>query len=715
MSESLFSQHWFRISELHPQLRSHVQLERHCYRSEIWYVLKDPLTGRNHRVNSSAYHIVGRLDGRRSVQEIWDTCLERLGDAAPSQAEVIELLGTLGDAELIQTEANADMTQLFAQRDKRVKAKNSQRLNPLAFKVGLGNPSPLLDSFVPLFGFLLKPTAAIIWLLLVALSLLFAATSLTEIQSYSRLNLSNPKMVVLMWFAYPLAKLLHELAHGLAVRCWGGEVKEFGVTLLAFFPVPFVDVSSASGFRSKTQRVFVSLIGVMSEALLAVFAFALWSNVSDGLLREFCFALMVTCTLSTLLVNGNPLMKFDAYYALSDQLETPGLAQRSQAILHHLGRRFILGIEKDIPPPVASGELFWLVTYGISSALYKMVVSIAMASWIASFSFALACAFVIWTSWALLIKPAIGLGRFLFASPVITARTRAFAGMALMSATVAVLVGWIPVPHSTQSEGVVWIPEQSKLRALTDGFVQKMLVSDQAIVKIGDPILQLEDPVLRADMLRAQARLDALQSNYQLALSRSTSDVGPLFDDINRLKSELERFESRIDLLTLKASANGKLALARASDLPGGFLAKGTLIGHVIEPGKTIVRAVLTQSDVGLVRERVLGIEVKLVEQDLVTKAATILNQTPASTRELPSAALGEKGGGTFSTDPADDQGLRLQLPVFVVDVQLDDEPLKRIGGRAWVRFDHGAQPLAMQWLRGARQVFLKHLGNDRV
>jgi putative peptide zinc metalloprotease protein len=715
MNESLFSQHWFRISELHPQLRSHVQLERHCYRSEIWYVLKDPLTGRNHRVNSSAYHIVGRLDGRRSVQEIWDACLERLGDAAPSQAEVIELLGTLGDAELIQTEANADMAQLFAKREKRAKAKNNQRLNPLAFKVGLGNPSSLLDSFVPLFSAVLKPTAALIWFLLVAVSILFAATSVTEIQTYSHLHLSNPKMVILMWFAYPLAKLLHEFAHGLAVRSWGGEVKEFGVTLLAFFPVPFVDVSSASGFRSKTQRVFVSLIGVMSEVLLAVFAFALWSNVSDGLLREFCFALMVTCTLSTLLVNGNPLMKFDAYYALSDQLETPGLAQRSQAILLHLGRRFILGVEKDSPPAVASGEFFWLVTYGISSALYKVVVSIAMASWIASFSFVLACAFVIWTSWALLIKPAIGLGKFLFASPVITARTRAFAGTALVSATVAVLVGWIPVPHSTQSEGVVWVPEQSKLRALTEGFVQKMLVADQAIVKVGDPILQLDDPVLRADMLRAQARLDALQSNYQLALSRSTSDVGPLFDDINRLKSELERYESRIDLLTLRASTSGKLALARASDLPGGFLAKGTLVGHVIEPGKTIVRAVLTQSDVGLVRDRVLGIEVKLVEQDLVSKSATILNQTPASTRELPSAALGEKGGGTFSTDPADEQGIRLQLPVFVVDVQLDDEPLKRIGGRAWVRFDHGAQPLAMQWLRGARQVFLKHLGNDRV
>ncbi len=715
MSESLFSQHWFRISELHPQLRSHVHLERHCYRSEVWYVLKDPISGRTHRVNSSAYHIVGRLDGRRSVQEIWDTCIAQLGEAAPSQGEMIDLLGTLGDAELIQTEATPDVAQLFARRDKRAKAQTKQKLNPLAFKVALGNPSKLLDVFVPLFSVFLRPSFGVIWLITSCIALLFAAANWQEIHTYSRINLQSPRMLVLMWLAYPIAKLLHECAHGLTVRAWGGEVKEFGVTLLAFFPVPYVDVSSASGFRSKHQRVFVSLIGVMSELFFATVAFLLWLNISDGMFREFCFAVMMTCTISTLLVNGNPLMKFDAYYALSDQLESPGLANRSNALLLHHAQKTILGVQDLQAPTAASGERGWLISYGVAAFVYRWVVCLGLGTWIASFSFSLSMAFFVWSGFTLIVQPLFNLTKYLLSSPTLLHRSRAIFGATAIGLLLAAILGWAPLPHSTQSEGVVWVPEESRLRAQSEGFVQKLLIADQTRVQKGDAILQMDDPVLRSDRLRAQARLDALEANYQLALSKSSSETAPLKDDIERLKQEIERYETRIALLTLRAGATGTLALARAADLAGAYLAKGTVVGHVIEPGKTVVRAVLTQSDVGLVRDQTTKIEVRLAEHNFEPRTASIMNQTPASTRELPSAALSDKGGGTFVTDPSDEHGLQLQLPIFVVDVQLNDEQLKRIGGRAWVLFDHGSQPLAFQWARSIRQVFLKHLGNDRA
>jgi putative peptide zinc metalloprotease protein len=715
MSESLFSQHWFRISELHPQLRSHVHLERHCYRDEVWYVLKDPISGRTHRVNSSAYHVVGRLDGRRSVQEIWDTCIEQLGEAAPSQGEMIELLGTLGDAELIQTEATPDVAQLFARREKRVKAQAKQKLNPLAFKVALGNPSKLLDIFVPLFSSFLKPGVGIFCLLSSCVALLFAGTNWNEIQTYSKIHLQSPRMLVLLWLAYPIAKLLHEFAHGLTVRAWGGDVKEFGVTLLAFFPVPYVDVSSASGFRSKHQRVFVSLIGVMSELIFAALAFCLWLNISEGLLREFCFAVMTTCTISTLLVNGNPLMKFDAYYALADQLESPGLANRSNALLLHYAQKTILGVQDTQAPTVASGERGWLIAYGTTAFIYRIVVCVGLGTWIASFSLSLAIAFFAWSGFTLLLQPLFSLAKFLLSSPSILHRSRAILGALSIGIFLTALLGWLPLPHSTQSEGVVWIPEESRLRAQSEGFVQKVLIADQTRVSKGDAIIQMDDPVLRSDYLRAQARLDALEANYQLALSKLSSETAPLKDDIDRLKQEIARYETRIEQLTLRATSSGTLALSRAADLAGAYLAKGSVIGHVIEPGKTVIRAVLTQSDVGLVRDQTTKIQVRLAEHNFEPREASIMNQTPASTRELPSAALGDKGGGTFVTDPSDEHGLQLQLPVFVVDVLLNDEPLKRIGGRAWVLFDHGSQPLAFQWARSIRQVFLKHLGNDRA
>jgi putative peptide zinc metalloprotease protein len=716
MSDSLFSQHWFRISDLHPQLRSHVHLERHCYRSEIWYVVKDPISGRTHRVNSAAYHFVGRLDGRHSVQEIWDTCIGLLGDDAPSQGEIIDLLSILGDAELIQTEASPDVAQLFAKRDKRASAKVRQKLNPLAFKVNLGNPSKFLDVFVPLFSIFLRPSFALLWAGAMLLALMLMGSAWTEIQTYARLNLAKPSMLMLMWFAYPMAKLLHELGHGLAVKVWGGEVKEYGVTLLAFFPVPYVDASAASGFRSKWQRVCVSLIGLMIELALAALAFVLWSNVSDGLLREFCFAVMFTCTVSSLLVNGNPLMRFDAYFALCDFLESPGLGQRSNAMLLHSCKRVVLGMKSAVAPAVASGERPWLYVYGILALIYRCVASVAMATWIAGYSFMLGVLFSAWVAMTLVVKPIWNFLSFLLTSAsLVRQRARALLGTTFVSALCIGFVGWFPVPHSTQSEGVVWTPEQARIRTQVDGFVKSVLGRDQAVVAIGDPILQLEDPVLRSDLERAAARLDALQAAHQLALSKSSSETAALQDDIQRVELEIVRLNEKIELLTVRSEVAGRLALLRADDLPGSYVAKGALVGHVLTSGNTVVRAVLSQSDVSLVRNQIQSVSVRLAEQSLSPKTAVVINQTPASSRELPSPALGGKGGGSFATDPNDENGVRLQVPVFVLDVELQEEPLRRIGGRAWVRFDHGSASLASQWARGIQQIFLKYRANDSV
>ena len=88
--------------------------------------------------------------------------------------------------------------------------------------------------------------------------------------------------------------------------------------------------------------------------------------------------------------------------------------------------------------------------------------------------------------------------------------------------------------------------------------------------------------------------------------------------------------------------------------------------------------------------------------------AASVQADTPAASRELPSAALGDRGGGPYLTDPRDENGRRLQESVFLVDLKLADDELKHVGERAWVRFDHGYAPLATQLYRRIAQVFLK-------
>ena len=89
--------------------------------------------------------------------------------------------------------------------------------------------------------------------------------------------------------------------------------------------------------------------------------------------------------------------------------------------------------------------------------------------------------------------------------------------------------------------------------------------------------------------------------------------------------------------------------------------------------------------------------------------AASLTQDEPAASHLLPSAALGDRGGGPYATDPGDPDGVRSIAPVFLLDLTLQGATLERVGGRAWVRFDHGLEPLASQAFRRASQLFLKH------
>jgi putative peptide zinc metalloprotease protein len=68
---------------------------------------------------------------------------------------------------------------------------------------------------------------------------------------------------------------------------------------------------------------------------------------------------------------------------------------------------------------------------------------------------------------------------------------------------------------------------------------------------------------------------------------------------------------------------------------------------------------------------------------------------------------LGDTGGGSLAVDPSDPSGTTTLEQVFHVELVFD-EPVERLGGRSYVRFDHGTEPLGWQWYRQLRQLFLR-------
>ena len=179
--------------------------------------------------------------------------------------------------------------------------------------------------------------------------------------------------------------------------------------------------------------------------------------------------------------------------------------------------------------------------------------------------------------------------------------------------------------------------------------------------------------------------------------------------DLDHAHAELARSDERIAQLSVRAQVAGTLSMPRQADLLGAYARHGEVLGHVLAPGSLRVRAAVAEADAHLVRTRLDHAEVRLADAPQTVLAATLATDMPAATHQLPSAALADRGGGPLPTDPAEKDGLHSLQPVFLIDLSLPDRPLQRVGGRAWVRFEHGSAPLAAQAWRRAGQLFLKY------
>jgi putative peptide zinc metalloprotease protein len=300
------------------------------------------------------------------------------------------------------------------------------------------------------------------------------------------------------------------------------------------------------------------------------------------------------------------------------------------------------------------------------------------------------------------------LGAVWAATPAGGARVRTAALAAASACAMAAMASLVPLPFHTTASGVVWPPEQARVRAGTEGFVVQILARDGERVTAGQVLIVLEDPTLSTQREKLRSRLEQLQAERFSALLNSYEQVRNAEEETTRVESELQRVEERISELQVRAHAEGTLVMPQQSDLPGTFLRQGGTIGYVLERSLIGVRTVVPEYDATLVRERTRSVEVRIAG-DGQAVAARLARDIPAATYELPSAALGDKGGGPYVTDPADNDGLRTREPVVLVDVSIAASDLQRVGGRAWVRFDHGTEPLASRWYRQLRQVLLQH------
>jgi len=728
-----FSPFWHRVRAMKPRLRPHVEITRQHYRGRRWHVVHDPTSNQFYRLNPVAHDYVSSLDGARTIEDAWKLSLGKFGDLAPTQNEIIQLISQLYSSNLLSVDSTPETEQLLRRgRDRTRRKITSQAVGIMYFKIRAFNPDRILAWCEPIFRPLLNIWGFLAWLA-------FAIWTLANLLPYwDRLKdgfqeLYAPQNLILIPFSYAVVKAIHEFGHGIICKRFGGQVPEFGFMLLVLFPSPYVDASSTWSFASKWQRMAVGAGGMIFELFVAgLCAWAWISGIKGGMdptLRQLLFNAMFTASVSTVLFNANPLMRFDGYYILADLLETPNLQQRSTKMLQHLMQKYVYRLKNLISPSTLRGEQAILIAYGLLAGAYRIFLFISITLFVLGQFFAVGLVLALWTAAAWFIIP---IGKFVHwnaASPQLgDKRARGILTSVALVTAMFIIIGLIPMPDRRRGVGVVESTARSGVYFDTDGFVVQVHKRPGEAVAAGEPIVTLENE----DLYQRKRGLEAQRAEFEIqareGISQGQSAIAQVSAErIAVVDENIDEAQRRIDALVVKAPHDGRMIGGDPEQRMGAYVKRGELLCEVVDTSSLRVAAAMDQRQSGWLFARSgepnrlpwSTVEVRPVSDiDTVLPAGNI-RTVDAGQRLLPSAAIGYSGGGAVEIDSQEKSGRVAKRPVFTLYMDLAPDPaaaepastsdarsVNRLtpGERVHVRFRLPNRPLLAQWIDRLRK-----------
>ena len=535
----LLSAQWFRVANVRPRLRDHVRITRQHFRGDRWFVLEDLVENSVHRYAPAAQAAIGLMDGTHTLDHIW-TALSDLGEERPTQDELIHLLAQLDAANLLATDRLPDFAELSERAHRQASGKLWRRLsNPLYLRIPLCDPDRFLNATLGIARPLWSVWGFLVWLAVVGWGATQAALHWTELTHDLADRVLARDNLLILAVTFPVLKLLHELGHCYAAKLGGASVHEAGIMTLVVMPVPYVDVSPASAFTSKWRRALVGAAGMLTELFCAGLAMMVWTNVEPGLARAAAFNCLLIAGVSTLLFNGNPLLRFDAYFILSDLIEIPNLATRAARYYGYLVNRYAFGVRGQTSPVQARGEVAWFVGYGATSYVYRMWVMLSIALFVAAQMHGVGAVLAAWTVVSGIVYP-IGRGLWLVTrGPVLHQnRLRAVLVTGGALACVALLLFAVELPYGTVTQGVVFAQPGADLRTGVEGTLTELLAPQGATLTAGQAVVRLTDPVLDARVRLLVTQLREVELRYTAAEASDRVQAQMLRQQIAYFQSE---------------------------------------------------------------------------------------------------------------------------------------------------------------------------------
>ena len=726
-----FDESWHRVAPRRVRLRPGVEIFAQRFRGNRWYVVRDSLSGKFFRVRSEAYRFICGLERSDSIGEAWTRQLECDPENAPGQGEVVRLLSSLHRAGLLRSDVEGDVEPLAEAFAKERRNEAMQRWSSiLFFKMPLWNPDAFLRLTLPLAAWLFSLPGALLWLALLIWGGSEVVSHWTAFTADGA-GLLGTANLPWMYAVMVVIKVVHEFGHGWSCRKFGGEVPEMGVMLLLFNPLPYVDASASTAFRSKWRRIAVGGAGMMVELALAAVAAIVWSHTGKGMVHGVAYNAIISASMVTLLFNGNPLLRYDGYHMLSDWLELPNLQGKSSQMALYWVQRYLFGLPTVTSPAESKTESWWLTVYFVASFCYRTAMMIGILIVVSLHYMVLGMVLAVAFGFMWVVLPVLKAIGYLWSSPQLeTCRVRACVASALIVGGILAFLCLVPLPNHFRADGVVRAEPFSRVYSGADGVIQKVLVTSGSMVEAGTPLLQMDNPELPhyVEMLDGEQRHADVQA--RLALEEDPVQYGAMPPYFKALAVRREKLKADAASLTVRAPCAGRWLAPDLGLYVGAVVPRGLELGVVQGEGSFSVSAVVKQDDVSrlFTTQQVKETEVRVRGQEGLVVPVTQFTALPAERESLPSAALGILGGGTENVEARrpneartlpgkglveaeKGKGTHATEPVFEIRAVLGAHPQVNLthGERAVARMTLPSEPLMSQWMRQVRQLFQRN------
>ena len=677
---------------------------------ESFVSVEDPVRSKHYRIGLAEYRFIAKINGERSNANIFELLKNETGAQQGQQQasnelpqdQIVQIANWLLAMNLVTVNQSDNSLRLNAMAQQIERAKMKSWLNPISIRFSLFNPNRFLKSIQPATEWLFSSWFFVLWVMIGVYSLVCLVDNWQRVYASSANVLSSGSWIWLLitWF---VLKVVHESAHGIACRKYGGEVPEFGVVFILFAPMAFVNVTSMWRFVNRWQRMVVSAAGMYVEFLVAFLAIIVWSQ-TDGVVASIAFSVMVMSSVTTILFNANPLMRFDGYFLLSDLLAIPNLYGKGGQWFSETTKQLFFGVPKQTQ--FHANERVPVAIYGALAFVWRILIGLGLI-----------IAASVLLQGAGLVLSGIGVVTW-FALPIlrqIVSLTDSNGQVKInkirTAVSVACLVGFVvagvyvfQAPATKSAPAIVQLHNESVIRSDASGFVTAIHVAEGQTVAKGDLLIELENPELANELveltrLREEAKIQSRihqQQGNQAMVQAETQRVYGLTDQIIEKQSATKG-------LQVLATDDGVIVQRQLANRLGSFVEQGDELLTVVKLDSKEVVVSVDQSEYDAT-VWTTGKQLRLMFPGKAVVNATLVSINPRASQSPTFPSLTATQGGslpvrTLVKSPSDDNELNFELlsPRFDVTVSLPGDLGDQVlaGQRGYAYFESTEQSLA--------------------